>query len=372
MRCNSLGTSSQACVFLCPGTAARGRRYQSITAEEKSDVVLSDSEKELLRQMGNLFDSKQQGLQQSVQSLESGVQSLESGVQSLESGVQSLRTEFAEQQTNLDQQRQLLGTLVEASAREQVRKMFGENYEKSLLARSLQDLALLLPEEAVHNSSKAKQVLKGPLERAVFVSRALVEAGIPEKLLISLQEGAGESGWLHEDGRLDRSSLGRFLGSTPNAALRSTIVRLRRVLQLEKVDDQVQELILCESAGILCLMAAAFPEIYLKGQPNIFPSDELEIDCKGRMDVARDGTFSYIDLGEVKTRLDYATAVPQLGLRLGALKWFVCKACGAQAEGVRLVGRLFVFQQGVEEFVDLAQRDEASTKWGYSLYLHRV
>ncbi|GAQ87184.1 hypothetical protein KFL_003360160 [Klebsormidium nitens] len=312
------------------GTAARGRRYQSITAAEKSDVVLSDSEKELLRQMGNLFDSKQQSvqslesgvqsLQQSVQSLESGVQSLQQSVQSLESGVQSLYTEFAAQQTNLDQQRQLLGTLVEASAREQ----------------------------------------------------GLVEAGIPEKLLISLQEGAGESGWLREDGRLDRSSLGRFLGSTPNAALRSTIVRLRRVLQLEKVDDQVQELILCESAGILCLMAAAFPDIYLKGQPNVFPSDELEIDCKGRMDVARDGTFSYIDLGEVKTRLDYATAVPQLGLRLGALKWFVCKACGAQTEGVRLVGRLFVFQQGVEEFVDLAQRDEASTKWGYSLYLHRV
>ncbi|GAQ92972.1 hypothetical protein KFL_012300015 [Klebsormidium nitens] len=141
---------------------------------------------------------------------------------------------------------------------------------------------------------------------------------------------------------------------------------------MTSVDDRVRELVLCESAGILCLVAAAFPHIYLTGQPKTCPSDELEIDCKGRMDIARDGSFAYIDLGEVKTRLDYATAVPQLGLRLGALKWFVCKACGAELEGVRLVGRLFVFEQGTQEFVDNAQRMEASEKWGFSLYLHRV
>lgn len=48
------------------------------------------------------------------------------------------------------------------------------------------------------------------------------------------------------------------------------------------------------------------------------------------MDIAQDGSFAYIDLGEVKTSLDYATAGPQLSSRLGVLKWFVCKACTEQ------------------------------------------
>lgn len=200
----------------------------------------------------------------------------------------------------------------------------------------------------------------------------MIEADIPARLLNSLQEGAGESGWLRADGTLDQSKLGQFIGTTSDAAPRSTLVRLRRVLEMRTAAEHIQELVLCESAGILCLVAAAFPHIYLTGQPKTFPSDELENDCKGRMDIARDGSFAYIDLGEVKTSLDYATAVPQLGLRLGALKWFVCKACGAEMEGVRLVGRLFVFEHGTEEFVDEGQIIIASEKWGYSLYLHRV
>jgi hypothetical protein len=90
------------------------------------------------------------------------------------------------------------------------------------------------------------------------------------------------------------------------------------------------------------------------------------------MDVSQDGKAAYIDIGEVKTNLDYASGVPQLGTRLATLKWFVCEACGARAEGVRLVGRMFVLQQGTEAFVDYAQRSEASTRWGFSLYVHKV
>jgi hypothetical protein len=62
------------------------------------------------------------------------------------------------------------------------------------------------------------------------------------------------------------------------------------------------------------------------------------------MDIARDGSFAHIDLEEAKTSIDYATAGPQLGLRLGMLKWLVCKpgVHGAKIEEVRLVGRLFV------------------------------
>ncbi|GAQ92971.1 hypothetical protein KFL_012300010 [Klebsormidium nitens] len=101
------------------GTAARGKRSQTVAAAKKPNVVLSESEQELLRQMGQLYDSKQQEVQKQME---------------------DMKKQFADQ-------KQLLGSLVEASARQEVSRIFGENYVKQLLARSLQDLALLLPEE---------------------------------------------------------------------------------------------------------------------------------------------------------------------------------------------------------------------------------
>jgi hypothetical protein len=46
--------------FCCPGTAAYGKRSRTVTAAKKPDVVLSDSKQKLLRQMGQVYDSKQQ------------------------------------------------------------------------------------------------------------------------------------------------------------------------------------------------------------------------------------------------------------------------------------------------------------------------
>ncbi|GAQ86582.1 hypothetical protein KFL_002980060 [Klebsormidium nitens] len=311
-------------------------------------ISLSEEGEELLRRVGELIAPLADNQKQQQRTLE-------------------------EQQRTLGGQQRLLGGLVEDGARQQITKMLGEDYQRPLLARSLQDLALLLPEEAVHKSSQSKQVLLGPLEKATLASTSLVEAGVPARLLGSLQDGAGQVGWFRDDGTVNDSMLGRFIGTCPDAALKQTLGRLRRVLKLDKKDDRIQELLQCESAGILCLVAAAFPEAYLTGRPGVMPSDELEIDCRGRIDIAQNGDFAYIDVGEVKTMLDYATSVPQLGLRLGALKWFVCNACGAKVEGVRLVGRLFVSKHGTkEEFADASQRDRASVEWGFSLYLHRV
>ena len=47
------------------------------------------------------------------------------------------------------------------------------------------------------------------------------------------------------------------------------------------------------------------------------PIEVLEFDARGRTEVARGG--AYIDTGEVKTSLDYAKGVQQLGIRLGVL-----------------------------------------------------
>jgi hypothetical protein len=280
---------------------------------------------------------------------------------------------LGKRQRILGEQQRLLEGLVEDVVRRRITNMLGEDYQRPLLVRSLQDLALLLPEEAVHKSSRTKQMLLGPLEKATLASTSLVEAGLPARLLASLQDGAGQVGWFRDDGTVDDSMLGRFISTCPDAALKQTLGRLRRVLKLDEKDDRIQELLRCESAGILCLVAAAFPEAYLTGQPGVMPSDELEIGCRGRIDIAQDGEVAYIDVGEVKPMLEYATSVSQLGLRLGVLKWFVCNACGANVEGVRLVGRLFVSKHGTkEEFADASQRERASLEWNFSLYLHRV
>lgn len=88
--------------FCCPGTAAYGKQSRTVTTAKKLDVVLSDSEQELLRQMGQLYDSKQQEVWKHFQDLEK---------------------QFADQ-------KRLLESLVEASARRQVSKIFGEVYVK--------------------------------------------------------------------------------------------------------------------------------------------------------------------------------------------------------------------------------------------------
>jgi len=95
---------------------------------------------------------------------------------------------------------------------------------------------------------------------------------------------------------------------------------VRRVLQLNNKKDQVDELLRCESAGILCLVTAAFPDLYLDTACPKIPPDELENDCRGRLDIPQIEEIAYVDIGEVKMALDYAKAIEQLGLRLGAIK----------------------------------------------------
>lgn len=141
--------------------------------------------------------------------------------------------------------------------------------------------------------------MKPPLERAKCVSRALIELGIALRLLRSLQDGAGQTGWVQADGSLDQRALGSFIGTTDNNALWSKLVRLRRVLELKTKEEQVEELISFESAGITLLIAAAFPDMYLTGHPSFMPGKEIELDCRGRMDVDKETNFAYIDTGEV-------------------------------------------------------------------------
>ena len=108
-------------------------------------------------------------------------------------------------------------------------------------------------------------------------------------------------------------------------------------------DQQQQHLLMCRSAGIVCAIAAALPHIYLDGpspRTVVLPQETLEIDMQGRMDIAGDGSFAFIDLGQVERELEYADAVKQLGIQLGTIGWFVQVCCNVRSQHMHLVGRL--------------------------------
>jgi len=135
----------------------------------------------------------------------------------------------------------------------------------------------------------------------------------------------------------------------------------------------------CDSCGVMCLIAVAHPALYLDESSSSeykFPAEVLEFDLRGRVEIPSDGQSAYIDIGEVKSDLSYREAVPQLGLRLGVLRWLTTKCFKlTQESDVRLVGRIFVSKSRstdstVTRETDRAQVQEAAEKWGYSLFVH--
>jgi hypothetical protein len=116
----------------------------------------------------------------------------------------------------------------------------------------------------------------------------------------------------------------------------------------------------------MCAIAAALPRIYLDGIPPIasrsvlLPYETMEIDMRGRIDIAGGGKYAYIDLGEVKRQLEYADAVNQLGISLATIGWVVQVGCHVADQDMRLVGRLMVPKSSLKAyFVAPDQRKSA-------------
>ena len=132
----------------------------------------------------------------------------------------------------------------------------------------------------------------------------------------------------------------------------------------------VQELLGCNSAGAMCVLAAALPELYLSGSsnPDRFPQQNLEFDLCGRMEVALDGSFARCDIGIILDA-DPASGVQQMGVRLRALAWLVSAMQPRGDLKVVLVGRLFL-PTGVR--FDASQQEEAMQPWNYNLRVHYV
>ena len=61
----------------------------------------------------------------------------------------------------------------------------------------------------------------------------------------------------------------------------------------------VQALQRCDSAGTVCLTAAAHPELYLEESNARYttPPEGLEFDMRGRVDLPATGEYLYVDTG---------------------------------------------------------------------------
>lgn len=185
------------------------------------------------------------------------------------------------------------------------------------------------------------------------------------------------SAWFKPDGTIDLNSFGATVDGLSNKALQHSLCWLKDA-ELKSGVDKVDYLRLCKGPGIMCAVAASLPHRYLEGSlldaaGNInMPPESLEFDMRGRVHVDSKRGFGHVDIGEVKSRLSCADAVPQLGIRLNTIEWFVRETCNVpRGKNIMLVGRIVV-PRGVVSDASVAadQRDKAQSEWNYSLYLH--
>ena len=137
-----------------------------------------------------------------------------------------------------------------------------------------------------------------------------------------------------------------------------------------------------DGPGILALISAALakdgkpccpPDVHigdLNGLVKYLPSEELELDCRGNLDVTPRNS-AYIDIGEIKMSAAYSKAISQLGVRLSALAWLVHKCCEVPDAQIRRVGR-FLIPLGKRQPSVSKEQSCALDVWQFSLYLHEI
>ncbi|KAK9810413.1 hypothetical protein WJX72_010313 [[Myrmecia] bisecta] len=80
--------------------------------------------------------------------------------------------------------------------------------------------------------------------------------------------------WIDKDGTINKANLGKSITRIRDLPAQEALRRRKNVLSLPQ-DKQAEELLGCQSAGVLCAMAGAHPKIYL--QPKLeLPSREME------------------------------------------------------------------------------------------------
>jgi hypothetical protein len=115
---------------------------------------------------------------------------------------------------------------------------------------------------------------------------------------------------------------------------------------MRRKKEQVGELLHCSGTGLMCLMFEAFPVVHSQDSVGsiCLPMNVLDFDHKGSVDSHGFGAETLrVDVGEVKSSVDYSTAVLQLEMRLKALKCLT-NILASESLTHTLHGRLFLSQ----------------------------
>jgi len=76
-----------------------------------------------------------------------------------------------------------MGLMWEAEGRKSAKGLFGSQYAKGLVARSIQDLCYCLPTDIINRGDYRGQCLRVPLELTIRIIKRLVDERVPERLL---------------------------------------------------------------------------------------------------------------------------------------------------------------------------------------------
>jgi hypothetical protein len=267
-----------------------------------------------------------------------------------------------------------LGLLFEENVRAVVAATFGGAYAESALVESLHDAARLLPLGKV-----------APEEIAEQASLALVDAELPRLLLLRCERAAfrkaERSGavaaarceaagpWLDADGGVRVAAMEACLSACGDVALATLARKLRETVGKPR-EEQAALLRSRTGPGVACLLAASCPAA-TAGEDDL-PGESFQLDTRGRTEFLKAGAL-LLDVGEIKSGLDYAAAVPQLGRALNALRWMAATCCGCDAACAQLVGRLFVPRSLVSAAaVDAQQAELALATYDFVLHVHAL
>jgi hypothetical protein len=177
----------------CPGPArvqhpARVRRHAAPSGDAPRGTTLDDLKAILLEQGAQL---NAQGAQLNAQGAQLNAQGAQLNAQGAQLNAQGARLDSLDRRTS--QLQAGSGCVLEMLTRTAVDSMFGGAYSRPLLARSLQDLALLWPPgqtAAAEPGAKlppADEPVRCTLQLATAFAAALAARDIPRKLLLGLR-----------------------------------------------------------------------------------------------------------------------------------------------------------------------------------------
>ncbi|KAI8474598.1 MAG: hypothetical protein J3K34DRAFT_407548 [Monoraphidium minutum] len=332
-----------------------GRAPRAAPSDEVPRSTTLDDLKAILLERLDSVDTRLDSLGTRLDSVDTRLDSVDTRLDSVDTRLDSLDTRTSQLQA-------ANGFIMERLMRTAVDDMFGVAYSRPLVARSLQDLALLWPPGQTAAAAPGEKLppagepVRCTLQLATAFAKALAASDIPRQLVLGLRPLVAAADpstpeWADEHGQLRVSDVGGSINRMKDQALASLLGKLLRVAKLSG-EEQVEELLSCTGAGVACAVAAAFPHAYLAGGAG--------------------GGAAGAGGGAAPARSHYSGGVQQLGVRLGVLRWLLVACCGVPEAGVRAVGRLFV-TSGVAGAApcDESQEEVARSLWGFSLYLHR-